>query len=275
MTSPLQLLSESVAYSMEAKAKGSKFPIFQACANGKKDQPLEKIPGLLAEIRQIYNAFMDGNLRLSARSVQVLVPIHNTGYVPELGIPIDKDSREIIGLMLNNYLDQCELAVFAGAGFGKFSAKPEAIAVALKQLQQKPVEFIAQLPGGATTVRIIAFDSNNDMSKGVVADGMWIPFQAIGLVAWSNITLNDNVLAFRAKMDYKTNQWKIGRLDSEFLVKLLPKMPTLPKAYQTLTGNALNPDGLQKMADAQVILQLRASPHFQQALNRVCSRWVM
>lgn len=269
MATPLQLLSTSIAYSLEKGAKGSKFPIFHSYTAGGNDLPAEKISGLLVEVQEIYNAFMAGKLELASKKVQVLVPVHETGYVPEFGLPIEKDSQEVIGLLLNGALNQCELALLAGCGFGKFSPKPEAIAAAQKQLQQKPVEFVAPLPSGETTVRIVAFDANNDPSKGLLVDGMWNPFQSIGLVA-----LHDSALAFRAKMNYKTSQWRIERFDQEFLPKLLQKLPTLPAAYQTLTGSVFDP-GKPQMVDPEIISQLLACPHFQQALNRVCSRWVM
>lgn len=269
MANPLQLLSQSVVPSLEAGVKGSKFPIFHGYVGGEKDLPPEKIRGLLAEIQQIYDAFMAGSLRLVAEKVEVMVPVHDTGYVPELGVPVDKDSQEVIGHLLNSALDQCELALLAGCGFGKFSPNPEAIAAALKQLQQKPVEFIAPLPSGATVVRIVAFDANNKPDHGLLVDGLWNPYLAIGLVS-----LRDGVLAFRAKMDYRTSQWAVERCDSDFLQELLPNLPVLPETYQTLTGQKFDP-GKPQVVDPEIIRQLQASPHFQQVLNRVCSRWLI
>ena len=86
--------------------------------------------------------------------------------------------------------------------------------------------------------------------------------------------MNGNVVAFRAKLDHKTHQWKMGRCDPNFLPMLLPKLPAIPQVYQALTGEVFDP-GKTQLIDPDVISQLKASPYFQQALNLVCSRWVM
>jgi hypothetical protein len=186
----LRVLQESVIKYLESGVKGIRVPFFHAYLDGPDDLEKEKIPELKRDVDQIRKALIEGMV-LVEEEVEVMVPIHETGYSPLLGVPVEKDAKVVIKSLLDGLLDQCELAIIADCGFGKFSASQEKIREAQEQLKDNIETIYLPLSLGVVELKIMAYDSNNNLKQGRVADGIWVPFRAIGLVKFE-----DKVFAF-------------------------------------------------------------------------------
>jgi len=267
MANPMKVLQESVIQNLEEGVKGAKVSAFHAYVDGPDDVEAEKIPQLKEDFLNIYKAFIFG-MSLTEETIEVRVPTHNTGYSPLFGVPVDKDAQEVIASCLNETLDQCDLAIIAGCGFGKFSATPEKIREAQEQLRENVEKVFLPLPSGLMELSIIAYDSNNNLKHGRAADGLWEPFKAIGLIG-----LDDVILAFMATMDYGSGNWKVDQLGTELLRELAEKSSLFKEAYQKMTGKEFAEAEISE-ANPEFVEFIRTSPHFQQALNRVCKRWL-
>jgi len=271
MKSALRVLQDSVVRYLEGEVKDSKFPQFHEYVDsGANHLEAEKVSRLKEELLQIYRAFVEG-MPLIEETVEVNVPVHETGYSSLLGVPVKKDAREVVAFLINEALDQCELAILAKSGFGKHSPSPEEIRKAQEQLRENPETIYLPLPTGSMELKIVAYDSNNNLKHGRVADGLWVPFVAIGLIAYEPKNV---VLGFQATMEYKSGNWKIDHLGIDMLYELADKSSLFPQAYKRLTGKEFIKEAITEGFNQEFIGFIKRSPHFQQALNRVCSRWM-
>ncbi|MBZ9573045.1 hypothetical protein KJA17_02610, partial [Patescibacteria group bacterium] len=169
--------------------------------------------------------------------------------------------------VINSLMEQCDIALLAGCGFGKFSASEEEIRKAQEQLCENVETIYLPLPEGAMELKIFAFDSNNNPKHRLLVDGLWEPYRAIGLVKFKNI-----ILAFQTTMDYGSGNWKLDRIDTKFLPELAKKSSLFKSAYQKIAEKEFDETEIPEV-NPEFIGFLKASSHFQQALNRVCSRW--
>lgn len=268
MANPLAVLKESVIQKLEGGNKGSKFPIFHAhFEKSNDDLEAEKIPALKKEFLQISAAFCEG-MELTSSRVEVSVPVHETGYSSLFGVPVEKDARETIGNILNATIEQCDLAIIAGCGFGRFSANSEKIREATEQLKESIETVFLSTPNGPRELRILAYDSSNNLKHGRAADGIWVPYRVIGLIKIQAI-----VLGFDAIMDYGSGVWSFNNLGINWLVELSENSVLFSDAYKKLTGNNFDLTIMQ-MPDPELISWLKESKCFQQAVNLVCRRWL-
>lgn len=272
MKNALKVLQESVVRYLEEETKGSKFPQFHEYIDGgAHDLEPDKILRLKEEFLQIYKAFVEG-MSLTEKTIEVNVPVHETGYSSLLGVPVEKDAREMVAFLINEALDQCELAILAKCGFGKYSASPEEIRKAQGQLRENSETIYLPLPSGSMELKIVAYDSNNNLEHGRVADGLWVPFVAIGLIAYDPKNV---VLGFQATMEYKNGNWKLDRLGIDMLYELAEKSSLFQQAYKRFVGKEFDSETKSDQPfNREFIEFIKNSPHFQQALNRVCMRWV-
>ncbi|OIO48588.1 MAG: hypothetical protein AUJ32_00175 [Parcubacteria group bacterium CG1_02_40_82] len=268
MENALKVLQDSVIEYLEGGQKGSKVPQFHEYIEGTNDLKPDKIPRLKEEILQIYKAFVEGML-LTEKTVEIRVPVHETGYSTLLGVPVEKDAREIIASFINTAIDECQLAILANCGFGKYSPTPEKIQEVKQQLRESVEMIYLPLPKGSMELKIVAYDSNNNPKHHFLVDGLWTPFVAIGLVAYSE----GDILAFQATMDYGSGNWKLDKFGTELIYELADKSSFFKDAYQKLTGGEFNAKEV-KSPNPEFVNFIKCSPHFQQALNRVCRRWV-
>lgn len=269
MENPVKVLQESVVRYVENGVKGSKVPHFHEYIDGSDDLKPEKIALLKKDFLQIYKAFME-DMPLTEETVEVRVPVHETGYSKSLGVPVEKNARETIAYFINAAIDQCELAILANCGFGKYSAAPEKIKDAQEQLRGNVEKIYLPLPRGSMELKIIAYDSNNNPKHNLLVDGMWVPFTAIGLVRYETENIS---LAFMATMDYGNGNWKLDRLDTKLLSELAEKSSLFKEAYQKIVGRDFDKIEISEI-NQEFIKFFKTSPHFQQILNRVCGRWV-
>jgi hypothetical protein len=267
MGNPLRVLQESVVQYIEGGVKDSKVPQFHKYLEGSDDLEPEKIPQLKKDFLQVYKAFIEG-MPLTEDTVEVRVPVHATGYSPLFGVSVQKDARETIASLLNEVIDQCELAILAGCGFGKYSAGPEKIKESQERLRESVETVYLPLPKGSIELKVIAYDSNNNPKHRLLVDGMWVPYKAIGLVRCET---EDITLAFMTVMDYGSGNWKVDQLNAGLLCELAEKSSLFKEAYQKITGKDFG--GEIKEVSHEFIQFLKSSPHFQQTLNRICSRW--
>lgn len=267
MGNPLKVLQESVVQCVESGVKASKVPQFHAYLEGSDDLKPEKIPQLKKDFLQVYKAFIEG-MPLTEDTVEVRVPVHATGYSPLFGVPVQKDAQETIASLLNEAIDQCELAILAGCGFGKYSAEPEKIREAQEQLRESVEIIYLPLPKGSIELKVIAYDSNSNPKHRLLVDGMWAQYKAVGLIRHE---AEDITLVFMTTMDYGSGNWKIDRIDTALLSELTEKSSLFKEAYKKLVGKNFN--GKVKEGNPEFIEFLKSSPHLQQTLNRICSRW--
>lgn len=270
MSNPLKVLQESVIQGLEGGVKGSKVPAFHAYVDGPDDVVAEKIPQLKEDFLQIYRAFYAG-LALTEEKVVISVPLHDTGYNPLFGMPVDKDAREVIAHCLNEVIDQCTLAILANCGFGKFSAPPEKIREAQKQLCESIETIYLPLPEELLELNIFAYDSNANPKHGFLVDGMWVPYRAVGLIRYE---AKDIILAFQATMDYGSGEWKIDRFDTDFLSELAEKSSLFADAYRKIAGRDFD-NTVVAEASPGLVEFIKSSPYFQPDLNRICARWTI
>jgi len=273
MANPLKTLQESVVKNFENGVKGSVVPTFHAgvdsfFAGTKGDLPAEKMVLLRGDLAKIAKAMAEG-MALIADTVTVSVPVHATGYSSLFGVPVEKDAAETILGGLFQLMDQCEMALLLGCGFGKFSASSEAIMRAHDQFRARPETIHVPFLGKTMEFQIFSFDSNNNPKHGLLVDGLWSPYRALGIVKAADRSI---ILAFQAKMDYGSGRWDLERFDVPFLVELAEKSSLFADAYLKVVGNAFNPTVIRE-TDSDAIAELKASPFFQQVLSRVCSRW--
>lgn len=269
MGSPLAVLKESVIQRLEGGNKGSKFPVFHAYFETLGDDlEAEMVSVLKKEFLQINAAFCEGMELVSSR-VDVNVPVHETEYSSLFGVSVKKDARETIGGLLNAAIEQCDLAIIAGCGFGKFSASPEEIRRATEQLKENIETVFLPTPNGFQEVRIFAYDSSNNLQYGRAADGIRVPFRAIGLAfIFPTVTLG-----FDATMDYSSGVWSLNNFGIDCLMELAESSALFPEAYKKLTGSEFDSATIQK-PDPVLINWLKESNHFRQAINRVCRHWL-
>ncbi|MFH1036615.1 MAG: hypothetical protein V1756_00905 [Patescibacteria group bacterium] len=269
MGNPLTVLQETVVQKLEGGVKGSKFPTMHDYFDGiygHDDVPPEKIPALKEEFLQITKAFCEG-MELVSSTVTVSVPTHNTGYSPLFGVPVEKDSYETIGHVLNESIDQCTLAIILGCGFGKYSAPSEKLQEAMEQLKESVERVFLPGPNGAVEALILAYDSNNNIKYGRIAEGMWSPYRVVGLVS-----VQESILGFDATMDYGTGVWKFNKIGFDCFLELAEKSSLFPGAYKKITGKDYNPTEVQK-PEPTLISWLTESKAFQQNIGRACKRW--
>lgn len=269
MGNPLTVLQETVIQNLEGGIKGSKFPTMHAYFDGTyghDDVPPEKIPALKEEFLEITKAFCEG-MKLVSSTVTVSVPTHDTGYSPLFGVPVEKDSYETIGAILNESIDQCTLAIILNCGFGKYSAPAEKLQEAMEQLKESVEKVFLPGPPGAIEVLLLAYDSNNKLKHGRVAEGMWSPYRVIGLVL-----VQESILGFDATMDYGTGVWKFNKLGFDCFQELAEKSALFPEAYKKLTGKDYNSTEVHEPEPA-LVSWLKESKTFHQNVSRVCKRW--
>lgn len=269
MGNPLTVLQETVIQKLEGGAKGSKFPTMHAYFDGTyghDDISPEKIPALKEEFLQITKAFCEG-MELVSSTVTVSVPTHDTGYSPLFGVPVEKDSYEAIGYVLNESVDQCTIAIILKCGFGKYSAPPEKLQEAMEQLKESVEKVFLPGPNGAVEALILAYDSNNNLKHGRVAEGMWSSYRVVGLVL-----VRESILGFDATMDYGTGVWKVNKLGFDCFLELTEKSALFPEAYKKITGKDFNLAETRK-PEPTLISWLMESKTFQQNISRVCKRW--
>ncbi|KKU04606.1 hypothetical protein A3E99_00435 [Candidatus Kaiserbacteria bacterium RIFCSPHIGHO2_12_FULL_54_16] len=274
MANPLKTLQESVIKNFENGAKGSVVPTFHVgvdsfFAGTKGDLPAEKMVLLKGDLAKIAKAMAEG-MELTVGTVTVSVPVHATGYSSLFGVPVEKDAAGTLLGGLLQLMEQCEMALLLGCGFGKFSASSEAIKRAHDQLRARPETIHIPFLGKTMEFQIFSFDSNNNPKHGLLVDGMWSPYRALGIVRAVDRSI---ILAFQAKMDYGSGRWDLERFDVSFLTELAEKSSLFADAYLKVVGNAFNPTVINEI-DSDTIAALKASPFFQQILNRVCSRWI-
>ena len=126
MANPLKTLQESVIKNFENGAKGSVVPTFHVgvdsfFAGTKGDLPAEKMVLLKGDLAKIAKAMAEG-MELTVGTVTVSVPVHATGYSSLFGVPVEKDAAGTLLGGLLQLMEQCEMALLLGCGFGKFSA---------------------------------------------------------------------------------------------------------------------------------------------------------
>ena len=274
MANPLKTLQESVIKNFENGAKGSVVPTFHVgvdsfFAGTKGDLPAEKMVLLKGDLAKIAKAMAEG-MELTVGTVTVSVPVHATGYSSLFGVPVEKDAAGTLLGGLLQLMEQCEMALLLGCGFGKFSASSEAIKRAHDQLRARPETIHIPFLGKTMEFQIFSFDSNNNPKHGLLVDGMWSPYRALGIVRAVDRSI---ILAFQAKMDYGSGRWDLERFDVSFLTELAEKSSLFADAYLKVVGNAFNPTVINEI-DSDTIAALKESPFFQQILNRVCSRWI-
>lgn len=267
MREPLKVLQETIVEHLEDGIKGSKVPHFHNYIEGSGDLEPEKIPPLKEEILQIQKAVIEG-MPFTKDKVEVMVPVHPSGYAPLSGVPTTKDATETITSWLNEAIEHCKLSILIGCGFGNYSVGPE-IKKAREQLREEVETSYLPSPKGSLELKIIAYDSNNNPKHGFLIDGMWYPYKAVGLVYCEAENI---ILAFQATMDYGTGNWELDKFSTEFLYRLAEKSSSFQEAFQKITNNEFNKEELAKI-DPEFVKFLKNSPHFRQLLNRVCSRW--
>jgi len=270
MNDVLKVLQDSVIISLEDGAKGKVFPEFHQYIDGTNNVPAEKIPLLRNEAFKIYEAFVAG-MSLTNEAVIVNVPIHETGYSSLSGIPTEKKSQEEIGNFLCSLLDQCELAISLECGFGNYSASQEKIEEASKTMRGKMEIFRMFYSKQFIEIKIVAFDSNNNLQRGRVVDGLWVPYTVIGLIRYD---IEDITLGFMSTMDYGSGEWKINKLNTELIVEFVKGAGLFSDAYQKLTGISEYQPKLINLAIDTFIDTLKCSPQFLMTLKRICNRWV-
>ncbi len=267
MNNILKVLQDSVVSALEGGTKSSRFPSFHRYIEGSDDVEADKMPSLKEECSQIYQSFIEG-MELTTDKVEVNVPVHATGYSPLFGVPVEKDARESIARTLDVLLDQCELAILANSGFGRFSASPDAIAEAQKRLRENVETIHVPSSSGINDLKMIVYDSNNNPKHKLLVDGLWVPYRTSGLLKHE-----DKTLAFMSTMDYKVGNWGIDQLDTDLLNDLAESSSLFPEAYKKLTGNEFNKANISRV-DKDFINSLKSSPFFQRAVNRMCARWI-
>lgn len=277
-TDLLTLLQKLVIKYLEKGTKGSRFPVFHAYIdNPSDDLEADRIPQLKEEFVQIQSAFAFVMPPIQEKII-MRVPVHATGYSPTLGLSVEKDPKEAIPLFLNGAIEQCEIAILAKGGFGKFSVSPEEINRARKQLRQQIETIHIPSTGGMMEVKILAYDSNNNPEHHLLVDGLWVPYQVagiieIGLTSCGVPLPEKTVIGFMATMDYRTNKWEFNRFDAEFLQELAQKTSFFKEAYQRITGRGFNEPEISNV-DFVLIEALQDKRYFRQNLDRICSRWI-
>ncbi|MDP3990702.1 MAG: hypothetical protein Q8P63_00105 [Candidatus Nealsonbacteria bacterium] len=269
MENPLTVLQETVIQKLERGIKGSKFPTMHNYFDGvygHDNVPPEKIPALKEEFLQINKSFCEG-MELISPTVTVRVPTHNTGYSPLLGVPVEKDSYEAIGYLLNESIDQCTIAIILNCGFGKYSALPEKLREAMEQLKDSIEKVSLTGPKGVVETLILAYDSNNNIKHGKIVEGMWIPYRVIGLVL-----VKESILGFDATMDYGTGVWKFNKFGFSCFLELVERSFLFSGAYKKITGKNYNQAEIQK-PEPGLVNWLTESKAFHQNISRVCKRW--
>ena len=269
---PKTLLQNTITERLEDGQKGGKFPRLQyVLDNIGDDLKAEEIVPLREEIAEVDKAFMAGMAPLKDQ-VTVMVGMHDTDYSPLFGIPVSKDAWQIMSQQLNGVLDQCDLALELGCGFGRFSANPDKIQEAQKKLRQRVEEFVIPAPDGLAEYKIVAFDSNNRLEEGRVADGMWVPYRTIGLVRRESDGL---LLGFRAEMDYGSGEWSAKEFSREFLSRLTKAgdVVGLSEAYQKICDKDFADEDIRQI-DEESLELLKNTPSFRHILARVSNRWL-
>ena len=267
MKNPLVVLQETIIGKLENGVKGSKFPNLHAYFDGDDEVPPEKIPTLKEEFLQITNAFCEG-LELISPTVTVSVPTHNTGYSSLFGVPVEKDSYETIGSILNESIDQCTLAIILKCGFGNYSAPSEKIQEAIKQLKKSVEKVFLPSPNGTIEAFLLAYDSNNNSECGRVAEGLWSPYRVVGL-----ISIQESILGFDMTMNYGTGVWNFNKFGPDCFLELAEKSALFSEAYKNLTGKDYQPADIQK-PDPVLIDWLKESKVLRQNISRICKRWI-
>lgn len=264
---PLEVLQESVTQNLE---KDSNFSTFHEYVEHPNELEASRVSSLKKELLEIFEEFVRG-MELTESKTKVKIPTHVTGYSPVIGRSVIRDSREVIGVILNRLIEQCKLAEHVGCGFGEHFAGSKEIREAKKELRKEIETRLVPVEEEEVEIEIIAHDSNNNREGESFAmpDGMWVPYQAVGLVYCES---EDVALGFRSTMDFETEKWELNNFGSEYLVELSEKTSQFSEFYKRMTGEVFNEKEV-KETDSELADLLRNSVYFQQLLDMVCDRW--
>lgn len=276
---PLIVLQDLVIEHLEKGKKGSKFPHFHNYIDflGDDLEP-RKIAPLREEIVQIQLAFTS-TFPAPNRKIVVSVPVHATGYSPLFGLDVEKDSEEVILDILNNAVEMCQIALFANCGFGRFTIPPEKILEVEGQLRENPETICVPFTGGSLETKIFAYDSNNNLKQGRAADGLWVPFQVVGLLqvrlsSRGTAVSNWGNAAFLTTREIKTHHWIFDHFGNKPLFDVAERSTLFGNAYQKLTGESFDKTKVL-LVEPQWLEFLQQSCYFRQNLNRICNRWIL
>lgn len=273
ITEWLEVLQNSVIKNLESGCKGLIVPHFHEYIDrflqtARDDCEAEKIKGIKDDILTIDKAFVSG-MPLTQNTITVEVPVHDLDYSPHFGIPVAGDARFIISVYLNEALNQCDMALIARCGFGKFSTLPEKIIAAKHQLMESVEKEELPTTFGLLPISLHIFWSNCNLLHGILADGLWKPFQAFGLLKCESLEL---VIGFVAIMDYGTSIWSFSQLNTNVLMSFQKEVPLFSKAFKKISGVEFDWHTCVE-TDQDLIDFLKTSPHLLSLVNRMCGRW--